>query len=193
MKKMNKRFPAHALCSLLVIFVISACSSTDSDQPETVYYLFDANPSQLPVKSSATKVKLSNVSLALYLKTSNLIMLDEASNVVPANFHLWADGLESAIKRALLNDLNSESEHIQFVQTCHDCVSIMVHVDHFYPNNQGKVLLAGHWLIEDSNMTIPFYIEDELEEDGYAHAVLKMRAQVKRLSKRIFEQQMLIP
>jgi uncharacterized lipoprotein YmbA len=184
---MNKNSVVRCFVYLFGGLLLSACSLSGENHQTTNYYLFDANPSKLLAKPSATNIMLSEVKLPLYLNSSNLVMLDQNLNIVPANFHVWADSLDKAIQRALLNDLNASSAAFQFVKRCQQCTSIVLQIDHFYPTSDGQVLLSGHWYIAQSDETIPFFIEDKLEESGYSNAVLRMRAQIKVLSQQMIE------
>lgn len=167
---------------ILACFVLSACSLSNQNQPLAQYYLFDANPSRLVVKPHATAIKINRINLPLYLNTSNLIMLDGESGIIPANFHLWADSLDRSIERALINDLNLLNNEFQFVSDCQECSSLTLTIDHFYPTSTGKVLLAGRYVFEGSTGALPFFIENRLEAAGYEHAVAAMRKQIKALA-----------
>jgi uncharacterized lipoprotein YmbA len=115
-------------------------------------------------------------------------MRDTGQVLIKANYHSWADSLDDAIGRALLNDLNNLNENSEFVSRCNSCDSISVTIEHFYPGADGKLLLSGFFEISSKNAenTLSrFQFVDDLSIDGYANAVKQMREQVGTLAAQI--------
>ncbi|WP_412971699.1 membrane integrity-associated transporter subunit PqiC [Glaciecola sp. MF2-115] len=177
--------------SLLIVFCLflSACSTT-KQAPDTTYYLFDAEPVAQKQKIAKPRVLVNKVKVPDYLSTNQLVMRDSGHILIKANYHSWADSLDEAIQRALLNDLNHLNSEKEFVIACNDCVSVNVTVDHFYPSSDGKLLLSGSFEVatkNDQNTISRFQLLDELHGNGYANAVKQMRQQVAQLAIQINE------
>jgi uncharacterized lipoprotein YmbA len=166
---------------------LSACSTT-KQAPDTTYYLFDAEPVEQKQKVAKPRVLVNKVKVPDYLSTNQLVMRDSGHILIKANYHSWADSLDEAIQRALLNDLNLLNADQEFVIACNDCVSVNVTIDHFYPSSDGKLLLSGSFevITDNGQSTISrFQLLEELDGDGYANAVKQMRKQVGLLALRI--------
>lgn len=175
-----------AIMALLIMPNLFGCSSSNSSQ-QTKYYLFDANPKQIEstqAKLNKPQYQVSTVNLPLYLNSSSLVMKKDDMEIVIANYHRWADRLDSSITRALIDDLNHAHAQFLFVTQCNACPSLTLNIDHFYPNAQGEVIIKGSYQLvnaQGSSQPIDFYLQSNLNEDGYAHAVMQMRGLITKL------------
>ena len=175
---------------LLVSMLLMSCITT-TPAPDITYYLFDAEPIIHKEKTSRSLVELREVKLPDYLSSNHLVMLDSGHVLIKANYHSWADSLDEAMQRALVNDLNNLSEDNAFVTWCESCkknMSVGVTVEHFYPSIDGKLLLSGYFEImglQDENELTRFQLLSDLDSNGYANAVKQMRSQVRSLAERI--------
>jgi len=179
---MQKMFISIVSCLLLM-----SCGTT-SQAPDPIYYLFDAEPAAQKQKVVAVRIKLEKINLPDYLSTNQLVMRDSGQVLIKANYHSWADSLDDAIGRALLNDLNNLNDQSEFVAWCLSCDSIRVTIEHFYPAADGKLLLSGFFEIASkngANELSRFQFVDNLSVDGYANAVKQMREQVSTLAAQI--------
>ncbi|MFT5711713.1 MAG: putative lipoprotein YmbA [Glaciecola sp.] len=168
-------------------FLLMSCGIT-LQAPVPTYYLLDAKPLAQKQKVTRARIKLEKINLPDYLSTNNLVMRDSGHILIKANYHSWADSLDDAIQRALLNDLNNLNEQREFVGWCSDCESIRVTIQHFYPAADGKLLLSGFFevsLKNDETKLFRFQLSDDLSSDGYANAVKQMREQIGTLATQI--------
>lgn len=174
---------------ILIVFCFSLMSCGISSQaPAPTYYLLDAAPLVQKHKLTNNRIKLEKINIPDYLSTNQLVMRDSGHVLVKANYHSWADGLDDAIQRALLSDLNNLNAQSEFVAWCSDCDSINLTIDHFYPAVDGKLLLSGFFELSSKNKEtrlFRFQLIDDLSIDGYANAVKQMREQVGSLANKI--------
>jgi uncharacterized lipoprotein YmbA len=173
-----------AFCISLFCLLLAACSTT-TQAPDTTYYLFDAEPMAQKQKSAEARIRLNQVNIPDYLSTNQLVMRDSGHILIKANYHSWADSLDEAIQRALMNDLNNLNLQNEFVAWCDECAELSVTIEHFYPSSNGKLLLSGFFEIsgkDGMHKISRFQLVDELSSDGYANAVKQMRKQVGELA-----------
>ncbi|WP_251360207.1 membrane integrity-associated transporter subunit PqiC [Kangiella sp. TOML190] len=168
-------------CSLLIL--LSACSSSP---PAMNYYLLDSTPVAIDPSPGQTLIKLSDVSVPNYLDQTNLVMRDANHKLIVANYHSWADDMSNTIRRVLMADLNQASNNYSFVSSCETCTNLEVSVEHFYPTQQGDVILSGTYqLKDDSSLRRNFLIKNSLPASGYEQSVATMRESLKQLAQEI--------
>lgn len=175
---------------IIGVFLITSCSTKNPNKVS--YYLLDPNPSvsnQLHTKD-AQLVRIQAIKLPSYLDKANLVMLDSNNKLVFANYHSWADNFSSAIYRVITNDLNASQHKKLFVSDCKDCSSLKISIEHFYPTEQGEVILSGKYLFRQHNKELRngFFLKENLEIDGYIHSVNKQRLLLKKLAAEINQQ-----
>lgn len=183
---MQKRHGILVLSLLLSLMSVSCATNTRA--PEITYYLFDAQPLAQKQKKTNSRISVNKVNLPDYLSTNQLVMRDSGHILIKANYHSWADSLDEAMQRALVNDLNHLNDDTQFVHRCDACRSVRVTVEHFYPSANGTLLLSGFFEVSTPNKAeqlTRFQLLSELDSDGYASAVKQMRIQVSTLAEQI--------
>lgn len=186
-----------SLLVLSVALMLTSCT-TSTRAPDTTYYLFDAQPIAPKKKQTSTRIKVNKINLPDYLSTNQLVMRDSGHILIKANYHSWADSLDEAMQRALVNDLNQKNDDKEFVNWCDACVSVSVTVEHFYPSADGTLLLSGYFEVSTPNSAAQyskvqnsetqlerFQLLSDLESDGYSSAVKQMRSQIKTLAEQI--------
>nr|WP_297349965.1 ABC-type transport auxiliary lipoprotein family protein [uncultured Glaciecola sp.] len=179
---MQKMFTLIVFC-----FFLMSCGIT-SQAPVTTYYLLDAEPLAQKQKVTSARIKLEKINIPDYLSTNQLVMRDSGHILIKASYHSWADSLDDAIQRALLNDLNNLNEQSEFVGWCSGCDSISVTIEHFYPAAEGTLLLSGFFELyskDGETKLFRFQLVNNLSTDGYANAVKQMREQVGTLAAQI--------
>ncbi len=180
------------LCS--AIMLLASCAS---NAPSLNYYLLDSGPSSSIVgtpnftNSQKPLVLVSDVDLSEFLRQSSLLVQLADHEMHYALNHVWAEPLVEAIPKALLKDLRRSGTELRFERGTaewfgKEAYQIKVQIDHFHPNAQQQVVLSGrYWLTKtDSDETIAydFALTDSLTQDGYGHAVVKMRRLLTDLS-----------
>jgi len=167
---------------------LSGCGiNLNQPTPEVTYHLLDSQQKTMNHRLPDTRVALSKVKLADYLLLPNLVMRKEGNQLDVASYHNWAEPLDKAIKRILISNLNSINQRIGVVNKCKDCEQIEVAIDHFYPNETGDVVLAGHFVVKagDAESVEYFSFTQPQLEAGYSQSVVVMNTLLKQLSNKI--------
>jgi len=196
-------FVSLILAGIILSGLTVGCSS--APLPETSYYLLN-NQQEIRPSTSITKtsskskqtIVLSISELPEYLTQPYLVMQMTDHQLHYAHFHMWADSLQQGLTKALLADLNIQSSVTFFVANNVDIkqvnlATLFINIDYFHASSNSKVMLSGqYWLsTADKNKQVtgkPFYIERQLEQDGYPHSVAKMRELISKLAMQIMEQ-----
>lgn len=170
---------------VFVIFFLLGCSSATS--PQVNYYLLDSEPKATQNKTATRIVQLNPIHLPRYLDQPQLVTRDNNQKLIIANYHSWADDMSNSIRRILLNDLNSSIDDVFYIESCQKCDNLIVNIEHFYPTSNGEVVLSGKYQLKKNNKSnyYTFFLEDDLERDGYDHAVTKMRRLLQKLAVQI--------
>ena len=178
------------LCVLLMI--LTACSSKPLNLN---YYLLSTPQAAAPSQHSVAQpqIILQPVLLADYLKQSSLVMQIAEHQMYFSRQDIWAERLDKAIQKTLLEDLN-RSQHAQFraypgLSGESDTLSLTVQIDYFHPTFNSTVVSAGrYWIVDPAgqhSLEKPFYLSLKLTQDGYAHAVEKQRELLQLLATEI--------
>lgn len=175
------------LSTLLLTLLVTACA-TSSLPPSISYYVLDESVIVRTTTDRNKQLQVSLLQMSSYLHQPNLILKDNNHKVNVANFHLWADPLDSSMKRAISNDLMLLNDELEVVRDCSDCISLKIWVDHFYPSTTGQVYLSGAYVL--SNITVApinrrFNLVGTQKRDGYASSVTEMRRLVTELAAQI--------
>jgi uncharacterized protein len=176
------------LCTALLTF---GCTSTSVGLN---YYVFNAPSSALPAaRETNLTVAVESITLADYLRQSSLVMQVDEHKLYFSSQDLWAEGLQGAIQKALLADLNSSGRTL-FIASGRETkptyqASLNLQIDHLLVTNNSTVVMSGNYIVADpSDKTLinqPFFVELVLEEDGFAHAVVQQRMLVSQLAEQI--------
>ncbi|WP_444996386.1 PqiC family protein [Aliikangiella sp. IMCC44359] len=182
---------------LTVLFTLYGCSSNSVDK--TQYYLLNNNPLKTKsinnINHSNTQTQkaiyLNRIVLPDYLLQPRLVMKISTNQLHYAQYHLWAEALESSIPKVIINNLNQNSESYYLTQTNQysmDHQNLTIQIDHFYPTHESKVILSGQYWLANQNQ-IPknatFYFEKQLSQNGYAHAVSSMQLLLDELTQHL--------
>ena len=192
MKYLKKSSSSGLVLGCFVLF-LSACIT---NEPQSQLYVLETNA--LPPKSQALDknvVVIKEVVFADYISQTNLMIQTERHQLNVARYHQWNENLDVGVKRALLHDLNQDSDRlfvtsdlIHFDIKQKNLVEMHIKIEKAYPDNQGNIYLGGYyWLVGNDKKSIysHYNFETELKEDGYAHSVSQLRFLVKRLAEDI--------
>lgn len=189
------------LIGLLTIGLISVAGCTTSPVENVDYFILSngdiPNSTQARTQQKA-KILVDKVSLPSYLDTSNMAMQLNDHQLYYSKQHFWAEPLKIGIVNALVEDLNGDDAKHHYVDSIDDIAEgkyprISVHIKQFMPTSGSTVKLNGqYWLISaDSKLNKAdahtFAFEADLNEDGYPHAVKKMRMLLQQLSKDVLK------
>lgn len=180
---------------LLVIFSILTAVGCTTPSSSLNYYLLDSGHNAVTgsVQSSERRplVLLGEVTLGELLRQSSLLVQLEDHQMHYALQHVWAEPLSEAIPKTLLKDLRQRSNDFNFERGTKEwfgkeAYQLKIQIDQFYPNAEQQVVLSGrYWLTAtESGETVAqdFSLTESLTQDGYGHAVVKMRRLIALLS-----------
>ena len=183
---------------LLVCSALLLLASCASSSPTLNYYLLDSGAGTSTIVGAGPVntqnrplVLLGDVTLSEFLRQSSLLVQLEDHEMHYALNHVWAEPLVDAIPKALLKDLRHHSSEFNFERGTTEWFgkegySVKIQIDQFHPNTDQQVVMAGrYWGTRtDSGETIAkdFSLTDALTQDGYGHAVVKMRRLITSLA-----------
>ncbi|MFT6267969.1 MAG: putative lipoprotein YmbA [Alphaproteobacteria bacterium] len=168
---------------------------TSTTPTETFNYILDNDPvgsqNTLATASIIAKkagIKVLPVQVPDYLNQPNLILKLSNHQIKIANYHFWAEDLSQSIQRVLINELNNAHNDLSYTQRCVGCDELAITIDHFYPTEQGDVVLSGTYenvLKDGSRSQTRFSLTKKLEKGGFDEAVSAMRALLGELAQQI--------
>lgn len=192
---------ANLVCLMAILF-LSACSSNNT--PKTQYYLLNSPTIMTSVvtenginsnKDSTEIVSVKLSTLPEYLSQPNLVMHLSEHQLHYSNFHMWAEPLDQGIAKALAEELNNQHRTFTFSVLreidANENSNIIINIDAFQATHQSQILLKGSYQINNDTLfkhaetLTHFDIRVDLDQDGYAHSVAKMRASIANLAKNI--------
>lgn len=172
----------------LVIPLCLAIGACASEPLSISYYLLSTPSAEQARTQSMTEKKtlvIEDVEMAAYLRQSGIAMQISDSQLQISKQHLWAESLELAVPKYLATAMQGQTANYQVYVRNLDYVpsaqySLRVHIDNLQATDQGEVVSSGRYQLidnEDSKQSIAvdFYFERDLQEDGYSHAVAKIR------------------
>lgn len=179
--------------ALVSTLALSGCSSGSS--PDSSHYYLLNKPTAAKshkigktVTDAKTPVMVS-VQMPEYLDSPYLVMQIDDHRMHYATFHMWAEPLADATETALLQDLN-QSAQFQFIadkgdsaELTNEDAGLIIQLDYFHVAQSSEVILAGNYTYRGSAR--PFFIETQMESDGFSHSVAKMRQLITELANAI--------
>jgi uncharacterized lipoprotein YmbA len=187
------------IITLLFLVLLTSCAS----KPLMVkYYLLHTPANKISHTGMQTKpiVILQMLDVAEYLNQSGLVMQIDKHELYYSRQDVWAEKLQSSFYKALLEDLNAVGQSNYVVYNSPVAVfasySVKVELAHFHATDTSKVVSSGrYWLSLNDTQTAEnvafftsshaFFFESELKQDGYAHAVGKLRILINNLAKQV--------
>jgi uncharacterized lipoprotein YmbA len=187
------------IITLLSLVLLASCTS----KPLMVkYYSLHTPDNKILNTRVQTKpiIILQMVDVAEYLNQSGLVMQIDKYELYYSRQDVWAEKLQSSFYKALLEDLNAAGQRNYVVYNSPSAVfassKIKVELAHFHATDTSTVVSSGrYWLslndpqaAENKKFTTTsqvFFFESELKQDGYAHAVEKLRTLINDLAKQI--------
>lgn len=178
---------------LALTLLLNACATTSSE-PALRYYVLDESLVAADTSSRITKLAIAPITVSAYLEQPNLVLKDGEHEFTVANYHLWADPLDSSIRRAVSTDLMLLRNDLLVMNECASCKQLKIWVNHFYPSADGQISLSGSFSIESSALSDSaaaaqinqrFSFVGTQQRDGYTGSVIEMRSLIKNLSAQI--------
>lgn len=185
-------------CLPVWFMLITGCSSKPI---QLSYYTLYHSPAQNQVvRAEQVKkhIQVSHIRLAEYLQQANLVMQSDKHKLLFSKQHMWAENLQVGIEKALLDSLNGQSSDVLYsgpsepTRTSCD-YELTIHFEHLLPTMQSEVIASGqYWLRDTSNNEVllqqRFHMLEALDQDGYPHAIAKMRNLIDQLAISIHQQ-----
>lgn len=156
--------------------------------PEMKYHLLDHDNRGLNHRLPDNKIAVNKVKLADYLMLPNLVMRVSSNKLDLAAYHSWAEPMDDAIQRILISELNQINSEHGFVKQCRNCTQFNVFIEHFYPDQEGKVVLSGHVTVEANGrepLVEYFSFSKEQAGAGYSESVKVMNNLLVELSNKL--------
>ena len=176
---------------IAALAILSACAGKS---PETRLYPLDYRATEpLPELDGDRSIALVRLELAEYLEQPGLTMLERQNQIRIATFHVWGEGLRTALPRALTYDLAKACECTVSDPSMSGFAALAnnrleVRGDRFSATDTSQVVLSGrYWVIGKQGDRVERYfnLSSDLDQDGYEHAVSKMRELVSLLAERM--------
>ena len=130
-----------------------------------------------------------------YLAQPSLVLQLSDHQLHYSHFHIWAEPLKLGLAQALSHDLNSNDSNVNFIVNTElraDLkADIIIKISAFQATHQAQVILSGSYTINrekvspQSDIINNFNLVVDLKENGYPHAVEKMRQVTLLLAKDI--------
>jgi len=183
----------------LCIALLTSCASA----PLSVrYYLLHTPENKVHNSSDESKpiAVLQSLQVADYLRQASLVMQVAEHELYYSRQDVWAEQLESSFYKALIQDLNASDQRSYVApsspQAPDGTTTISIVLDHFHTTDKSTVVSSGHyWLSQNdphaaknrklATSSHSFYFESPLQQDGYAHAVDRLRTLVNNLAQQI--------
>ncbi|AMO48832.1 Hypothetical protein AKI40_2433 [Enterobacter sp. FY-07] len=165
-----------------IVMLLAACSSTGDNKS---YYQLPS-PAQMAVKTSTGQSQgnrqlwVEQVSVPDYLAGNGVVYQTTDVQYVIAHNNLWASPLDQQLRNTLVANLSNQlpgwvvaSQPLGSEQD-----TLNVTVTGFHGRYDGRVIIAGEWLLKHQGRLIKrsFHIELKQQKDGYDEMV-KMLAQ----------------
>ena len=174
-----------------VLMLLSAPGCASKIIPEHQLYTLQSVASgneavQGSVGLANARIRIAGVSTAAYLSQAGIVTSDAAGIIYPANYHLWAELPEVAIKRRL------ERCVLQDTKTTRNPQVINVQVNSFQGDGDGGVVFDGVWTSTPQGAparkdTYLFEYRESQSGDGYGPLVTALSNTVQQLCVDILE------
>ncbi|AYA40673.1 membrane integrity-associated transporter subunit PqiC [Xenorhabdus nematophila] len=203
MKKLILKLAFFTSVSAFVIgsVFISGCSSS---QPQKTYYQLPVLPGKPASQGKSVSLEgklgakhepqlwVKSVNLSDYLAASGIVYQTGDVSYINASNHLWASPLQQQLQQLLISELSAAFPHrlVSGQELEKEAVALDITITAFHGRYDGQVLIAGYWILSNSDNVIkrPFNIELKQQKDGYAELVLTLAKGYSQLVQSIAKQ-----
>jgi uncharacterized lipoprotein YmbA len=179
---MMARLPRLVPGLVLIVLCLAACASGPATPIE--YYVLAPQVSaadSVVERSNRPTLVIENVDLAAYLRQTGMIIQTGNNQILVSRTHLWAESLESALPKALVRELQRQSDDYSYYLKSVDWVGetdyrLRLRIDSLQSTDRGEVVSAGRYQLisaaaPGSPVVVDFNLARDLDQDGYAYAV----------------------
>ena len=182
---------------LMSLLGLAGCASAP---PPIEYYLLAppaaVSDSVVELPDSPALV-IESVDLAAYLKQSGMIVQTGDNQLQVSKTHLWAESLDLALPKALVRELQRQSDRYSYYLRNVDWVGqtdyrLRLRVDSLQATDRGEVVSAGRYQLisarsPETPLFVDFAFKRDIRQDGYADAVSQISALVGEIAGAIIE------
>lgn len=185
-------FTRYAFVGIALLQLI-ACGSGPVQQDRYYSLVLAATNADVPANEAASaRLVVGPIELPSYLRNRGIAMQTGPNRIESANHHFWAEPLDEAIAKVLVQDIAKRVDGIAVERESGrwtpdaDC-RVRVEFDAFHPTSDSRVVSSGrYWILSgDSSETRTFGMSQTLTIDGYAHAVDALRSTLELLAQQI--------
>lgn len=176
-------------CSLLMASFLTLVGCTSSVAPLKYYVLHAPDTNTKIVSDEARqRVKLKSIILPDYLKQRALVVQTSSATLHFSTSHVWAEPLNKSIRQALSAALWKENRILvvpdDVYTDSYPHTGLYIQIDDFLSTYDGEVLVKGQYWLDnvESPQVHHFDYRQTLQEDGFEHAVEKMRVLISDLA-----------
>ncbi len=176
---------------VLLAVLVSGCASKGAAVEDRYYSLVLAGGASVQSAADPTQPQLviGPIQLPSYLQGRALSMQKGANRIESAHHHFWAEPLDEAIEKVLVGEIGARVEGISVEHdagrwTAEPTCRIRIEFDALHPTDRATTETRGRfWLISTTQSNrVEFDISKRLTDDGYGHAVDKLRESLEALS-----------
>jgi uncharacterized lipoprotein YmbA len=179
-----------------VILLLAACLAGCSSEPVIVHYYALVPPvspaDEVVLRDDKPALVIERVELAEYLQKSGMIVQSGGNQLQVSKNNLWAESLELAVPKALLRELQRQSDDYSYYLKNLDWIDradyrLRLRIDSLQATDQGEVVAAGRYQLisehgSNPHMFADFNFHRDLDQDGYEHAVEQIQALVAQIA-----------
>ena len=179
------------LIAIFIVFALSGCVSSERP-PQTTYYQLEGEALSYAWEDGNPSVMVVIETIPDYLLQPSLVMQESPHQMYFATYHRWGTDIRKNIRHVLLHDLNAQTTERNFVKHCEQCERVIINIDSFIATAQGDVYLTGTYAKHTGTNDSPnierhsFATQIDIEQDGYAGAVIAMRQAVRQLASQMY-------
>jgi uncharacterized lipoprotein YmbA len=180
----------------IVIIAAALCASACASTPSSRFYMLNgmAAPGIAVVDGQNTmSLCIGPVLLADYLQRPQLCVRDNGNEVAYAEYDRWAETLDVAIPRVLVENLSrllntARIEVFPWKSAVPADYQVRIMVIRFDGKPKGEAVLEVRWSVEAAGQEIPVFdsissIVEPVESKRYEDLVLAMNKAIERLSR----------
>jgi uncharacterized lipoprotein YmbA len=171
--------------TIVLLFVMGLAGCATGPAPIEYYVLAPQVSASDSVVERTNKPSLviESVELAAYLRQTGMIIQTGENQLLVSRNHLWAESLELALPKALVRELQRQSDDYSYYLKSLDWVGqtdyrLRLRVDSLQATDGGEVVSAGRYQLisaqNSSPVIVDFNFHRDLDRDGYPYAVEQM-------------------
>ncbi len=181
--------------------IIAACllAGCAAQPPQDYYYslvLAGDGSARTSTPEPGARLIVGPIHLPRYLNQRGMVMQLDGHQIQTANHHFWAEPLDEAIGKVLVQDIAQRNTSLEVGREqdrwsgTGNC-RLRVEFDKFHATNAARVAVRGrYWLYAHDATPVSqteFDIAEALTDNGYDHAVTQLRVALGELSVEVSE------